>query len=256
MVLIERHLWRYALYRAYLNLISEAAKYYLGWLWWILEPVAMTAVFFVVFTYLRPAGMENFPYFLVIGVTSWLWFANGVSNCTDALPGAKGIISQIRMPKLLFSIIAVASASFKQGFVFTILLVFVGAKFGASVPWLAFPVVAVAQLALILAVAGTVALVCCWMRDLRFIVRSGLTLMMFCSGVFFDINALPEKLEALMRLNPMAVMIEQYRIILLHGAWPDIAWCATVVIGSGVWLFALRWTYDRLDLELTRRVIA
>ena len=255
MVLIEQHLWRYALYRAYLNLIGEAAKYYLGWLWWFLEPIAMTGVFFVVFTYLRPAGVENFTHFLVIGVTTWLWFGNGVGNCADALPSAKAIIAQIRLPKLLFPIIAVTAATLKQGFVFAILLAFLGATLGVGGAWLALPIVAAAQLVLILAAAATVSLACCWVRDLRFIVTSGLTLMMFCSGVFFDINALPPNAEALMRLNPMAVMIEQYRAILLHGAMPDIAWCATVMLCGGLWLVALKWAYRRLDLRLTRKVI-
>ncbi len=256
MVLIEKHLWRYALYRAYLNLVGEASKYYLGWLWWFLEPIAMTGVFFVVFTYLRSSGMEHFTYFLIIGVTTWLWFANSVANSTAALASAKGIISQIRLPKLLFPIIVVTAAGLKQGFVFAILLIFLGATLGANAAWLALPLVAAAQLALILAAAATVALACCWLHDLRFIVNSGLTLMMFCSGLFFDINALPPILEELMRLNPMAVMLEQYRMIFLHGALPDIAWCATVLVGCGIWLYALRWAYQRLDVELTRRVIA
>ena len=80
----QMHLWRYALYRAYLNLVGEASKYYLGWLWWLLEPMAMTGVFYVVFTYIRSSNIENFTHFLIVGITMWLWFANGVGNCTRA----------------------------------------------------------------------------------------------------------------------------------------------------------------------------
>lgn len=255
-VLIERHLWRYAIYRAWLSLIGEASRYYLGWMWWFLEPLAMTSVFFVVFTYLRPANVEHFTHFLIIGVTTWLWFANGVGNSTDALAGAKAIISQMRLPKLLFPIVAVCAATLKQGFVFAILFALMGGVFGVNAAWLALPLLALTQLTLILAFAATVALACCWIRDLRFIVRSGLTLMMFCSGVFFDVNSLPERMEALFRLNPMVSMIEQYRTVLLAGAWPDVRWCLMVMAAGALWLHALRWTYERLDLNLTRKVIA
>ena len=255
MVLIETHLWRYALYRAYLNLISEASRYYLGWLWWFLEPIAMTAVFFFVFTYLRPSNTENFRYFLIIGVTMWLWFANGVANSTDSLMVAKGIVIQIRLPKLLFPFISVVSASFKQIFVFATVLIVCGSIFGLSAAWFYLPIVVITQLVFILAVASSVAFVCCWVRDLRFIVRSGLTLMMFCSGLFFSIDAMPPAYQEIFRLNPMATLIEQYRFVLLSGAVPDVSWCFKITIASVLWLYLLRWAYEHFDLILTRRVM-
>lgn len=255
-ILMEAHLWRYTVYRAGLNLIAEASRYYLGWLWWLLEPLAMTGVFFVVFTYLRPSAMEGFTHFLIVGVTMWVWFANGVGNSADTLAGARGLISQMRLPKLLFPAIAVMSATVKQGFVFAIVLVFLGSVRGVALPWVSLPLLAFTQFTLILAVAATVAFACCWVRDLRFIVRSGLTLTMFCSGLFYSIDSLPANWQALFRLNPMAVMIEQYRAVMLAGAAPDFLWCAKVIIGSGLWLLALKWAYARFDLQLTRRVIA
>ena len=191
MVLIETHLWRYALYRAYLNLISEASRYYLGWLWWFLEPIAMTAVFFFVFTVLRAPNVENFQYFLIVGVTTWLWFNNGVANSTDSLMGAKSLISQMQLPKLLFPFTTVVSASLKHAFVFATVLIFMGTTLGPSMAWLYLPVLVLTQLVLILAVASTVAFVCCWIRDIRLVVRSGLTLMMFCSG-----HLLPDRQNA------------------------------------------------------------
>lgn len=256
LVLMETHLWRYALYRAGLNLVGEASRYYLGWLWWLLEPLAMTGVFFVVFTYLRPANMEGFAFFLIVGVTMWLWFGNGVGNATDTLAGAKSIISQMRLPKLLFPTIAVVSATLKQLFVFLIVLVVVGAVYGPALAWLSLVLLAATQFAVTLAVAATVAFVCCWIRDLRFIVRSGLTLTMFCSGLFFSIDSMPADWQEVFRLNPMAVLIEQYRLVLLSGRMPDTLWCSKVIVGSVLWLAVMKWVYGRFDLILTRRVIA
>lgn len=258
MTLIDKHLWRYAIYRAYLNLEAEASKYYLGWLWWFLEPIALTAVFFLVFSYLRPArsDIENFPAFLVVGVTTWLWFANAVGNSTDVLVGARAIVSQMRLPKLLFPAIAVAAASLKQAFVFAVLLVFLGFAFGPDWTWIFLPLLAGTQLVLILAAAGTVAFVCCCVRDVRFVVRSGLTLMMFCSGLFFAIADMPAQWQAPLRWNPMAVMLEQYRLVLLYDTAPDLVWCAKAVVAGGVWLLALEKCYEGFDRVLTRRILA
>ena len=255
MLLIETHLWRYALYRAYLNLVGEAAKYYLGWLWWLLEPIAMTAVFYVVFTYIRASNVENFAYFLIVGITMWLWFANGVGNCTDSIAVSRSVISQIRLPKLLFPIIAVTSATLKQGFVFAIVMILMGAVFGVHGTWLSLPVLATVQFLMILAVGSTVAFACCWVRDLRFIVRSGLTLMMFCSGIFYSIEGMRPEHQELFRLNPMFVMIEQYRAVLLYASAPDLLWCGRVAAVALLWLLGIRLAFERFDMTLTRRVI-
>ena len=236
-------------------MISEASKYYLGWLWWFLEPIAMTAAFLFVFTYLRSSSTENFKYFLIIGVTTWLWFANGVANSTDCLMVAKSIVTQVRLPKLLFPFICVVSASYKPVFVFATGLIVCGSIFGLSGAWFYLPVLMFTQLALILAVASSVAFFCCWVRDLRFIVRSGLTLMMFCFGLFFSIDAMPPAYQEILRLNPMATLIEQYRHVLLAGLVPDIPWCIKLAVASMLWLYLLRRAYEHFDLLLTRRLM-
>ena len=255
MVLIDTHLWRYAIYRAYLNLIGEASRYYLGWLWWFLEPIAMTGVFFFVFTYLRASNVENFQHFLIIGVTTWLWFANSVGNSTDTLMVAKSLISQSSLPKLLFPFTSVVSASLKHAFVFTTVLIFVGLTLGPSAAWLYLPILVFTQFLLVLACSSAVAFICCWVRDLRFIVRSGLTLMMFCSGIFFSIDRMPPAYQEAFRLNPMALLIEDYRQVLLAGTLPDVSTCARIAAASLLCLYVMKWAYGRFDLSLTRRVI-
>ena len=256
MFLIEPHLWRYALYRAYLNLIGEAARYYLAWLWWFLEPIAMTGVFFFVFTYLRAPNAENFQYFLIIGVTSWLWFANGVSNSTESLRVAKSMISQMPLTKLLFPFTSAIAASLKHVFVFVIVLIAMGAMMGPSFAWFYLPVLLATQFTLMLAFASTIAFACCWMRDLRFVVRSGLTLMMFCSGIFFAVERMPPAYQDVFRLNPMAILIEDYRTVLLDGAVPEVLPCLRIALLSVVWLYLMRRAYARWDLTLTRHVLA
>ena len=256
MFLIELHLWRYAAYRAYLNLVREAARYYLAWLWWFLEPIAMTGVFLLVFTYLREANRENYQYFLIVGVTSWIWFSNGVANSADSVRGAKSMISQRPIPKLLFPFTAVLSASLKHAFVFAIVLAVIAAMLGPSNAWLYLPVLLVTQLLLTLAIGATVAFACCWIRDLSFVVRSGLLLMMFCSGVFFDVERMPPAYQEIFRLNPMALLIEDYRTVLLDGAGPEMLPCLRIASASVIWLYLMGRAYARWDLTLTRHVLA
>ena len=253
-VLIEARYWRYAWYRAYLNLVADASRYYLGWLWWVLEPLAMTAVFYVVFKFLRPRD-EGFVYFLIVGVTMWLWFSNGVGNASGALGGARNLILQLKVPKMMFPLINVIAVTYRQAFVVLVLLFAVAALVGISPAWIALPVLLVVQILLIVAAAVTVAFLCVWLPDLKFVVASMLQLLMFCSGIFFEIESFPEAVQDWFRLNPMAVMLEQYRLVLLEGALPDFLWCAWMAVGCGAWVFVMDMAYRRWDQPLTRRII-
>lgn len=254
-ILIEARFWRYGLYRGYLNLVSDASKYHLGWLWWILEPLAMTGVFFVVFTFIRPRG-EEFVYFLIVGVTAWLWFSNGVGNATQSLNTAKGLILQMKVPKPIFPVISAITVTYKQIFVYGILLTVLGTISGPSVSWFVLPVLLTVEFLLVVACALTVAFLCAWLPDTRFIVVSGLQLMMFCSGIFFDIDSFPPAAQDWFRLNPMAVLLEQYRLVLLDGLLPDFLWCAAVACVSGAWITAMALAYRYYDQQLTRRIIS
>ena len=254
-ILIEVRHWRYALYRGYLNLRAEASKYHFGWVWWFLEPILMTAVFALVFTFIRPRG-GDFVYFLVVGVTVWLWFSNAVGNATQSLVTAKSLIVQTRLPKILFPLIAVVGSSYKQFFVFCVLFAAFALTSGLSLPWLALPIIALTQLVLIVAAATSAAFLCAWFPDIRFFVVSGLQLMMFCSGIFFDISEFPAEAQEWFRLNPMAVVIEQYRAILLHDQWPDVVWCSAISLGSVLWIAVVDRLQRHFDQAITLRVIS
>lgn len=243
------------MYRGYLNLRAEASKYHFGWLWWFLEPILMTAVFAVVFTFIRPRGVD-FVFFLVIGVTVWLWFSNAVGNATQSLVTAKSLIIQTHLPKILFPLIAVITSTYKQFFVFCVLFVLFALTSGISPAWIALPIVALTELCLIVAAATSAAFLCAWFPDFRFFVVSGLQLMMFCSGIFFDIGTFPPGAQEWFRANPMAVMLEQYRAILLYGQWPDLVWCGAVTLGSVLWITIVHRLQRHYDQAITLRVIS
>ncbi|MDE0349059.1 MAG: ABC transporter permease [Gammaproteobacteria bacterium] len=116
--------------------------------------------------------------------------------------------------------------------------------------------VVITQLLLTLAFGATVAFVCCWIRDLTFVIRSGLLLMMFCSGIFFAVERMPPAYQEVFRLNPMALLIEDYRTVLLDGVVPEFLPCLRIGLFSLVWLYLMKRAYSRWDLTLTRHVLA
>jgi lipopolysaccharide transport system permease protein len=48
-----------------------------------------------------------------------------------------------------------------------------------------------------------------------------MTVLLFASPVFYPVSALPEQLRPWLMLNPLTLIIEQTRAVLILGKWPD-----------------------------------
>ena len=70
--------------------------------------------------------------------------------------------------------------------------------------------------------------------DLKLIIDNILMMLFFLSGIFFDISTMPEQTQFYLHMNPMAIMIENYRIVLLGGNWPDWSLLGIVTLLSSV----------------------
>jgi len=84
--------------------------------------------------------------------------------------------------------------------------------------------------------------------DFQLILGTIVHLLLFLSGVLYDIGKLSPDMQRLIRLNPVATIIEQFRIILLKGQWPDLRLLLPAVVISAIciglgWLIIHK--YDR-----------
>ncbi len=108
----SRH-YHLILYKAWADLRSEARKFYLSYLWWILEPLFEMFIYYLVFAVLLNRGTPNFVQFLLIGLVAWEWFGTTVMHCGGSILGAKGLIQQASIPKFVFPTAAAVNDTFK-----------------------------------------------------------------------------------------------------------------------------------------------
>lgn len=210
------------LYGVYSDLRTEIAKRFLGFLWWIIEPVMYMAVFYLVFGLaLRQGGADYVP-FLLCGMISWKWFDGSVRQASMSIPMNAGLIQQIHVPKSLFALIQILTNTFKFVIVLVLFLVFLLVTDKTASPeWLGLVPVILVQLLLIIAVGLLLAAVIPFVQDLKLVVDNLLMLMMFMSGVFFSADQVPETMRAVFEYNPMVLVIAAYRDVLLHNQWPQ-----------------------------------
>lgn len=237
------------LFRTGANLRAEASHYYLTYLWWLIEPILIMFVFYVVFGIFLQRGTENFVVFLLCGLTFWNWFSRSVINASQSIMGGQSLMLQVNIPKVFFPLEVLLSDAFKQLFVTILLLLFLLVyPTPVSATWIALPILMFAQFLLSAGAVILSAALVPFVPDLRFIIGTGLQLLFFASGIFYNIDSvvLPQH-QYLIRLNPMVGLIEGYRSILMHAEWPDWTYLGWVFfVGMTLLAFSL-WLIFKLD---------
>jgi len=77
---------------------------------------------------------------------------------------------------------------------------------------------------------------------------------MFATPVVYPADLLGGRLGMIVRLNPMTPVIEAYRSVLLHAAWPDL-WPLLATMGFSVVLLACAWViFHRAEFEFAENL--
>jgi lipopolysaccharide transport system permease protein len=213
-----------------MNLRSEVRKSYLSYAWWVLEPALMVSVFYLIFGVLLRRGGQDFLAFLLCGYIPFQWFSRSVQNSMVSITNGSGLINQIQIPKAFFPMVTILHDFFKALVIF-VLLLFVLLIYGVkpSVYWLYIIPIIFVQLIFVTACGVFASMVLPFAQDLRFLIGTGITMLMFGSGIFYDYKRtiLPEH-QSYFLFNPMANLLSNYREVLLYSGAPD--WLALGVI--------------------------
>ena len=236
---------------------ANAAKNRLGYVWWLLEPLMMMAVFYFVFGMLLQRGGSGFIYDLLVGITLWIWFSNTVTHTMESLGRSSQLLQQVYVPKFLLPLITVTSEFLKSIVLVTLLLLVLVFSKGVTLSWGWLPLLLFIQLVLAAAFGVFVAVFLPFIHDVKFLVLMGLRVAMFTSGVFYNINEeIPEQFRDYLLLNPLASLIVAFRKVLVDGSPPDLMWLIYVSVFAFILLvigLCLLVKYDKVYPRLLVR---
>ncbi|MCB0083620.1 MAG: ABC transporter permease [Caldilineaceae bacterium] len=229
----------------------------LGFLWSLLNPLALMLVFTTVFTIMRPGhNIQNYPIYVLCGLLPWNYFAAGLLGSTNSIVAGAGLIKKVYFPREALPIAAVLSqlVNFLLAFVvlFVALVVF-------QSPWSAWlwllPLVILMQTCFILGLSFILATINVFYRDVMMIIDVVILAWFFLTPVFYPISAVPATVNLLgftlplhrlmYVLNPMASLINAYRDILYWGYRTDLDFLVRTLITSLVILIFGYWFFQR-----------
>jgi lipopolysaccharide transport system permease protein len=218
-------------YQARMALKAEASRLYLSYLWWILEPLLFVLVFYLVFEVLLNIGREHFLLFLISGKIPFLWFSKSVTSASNSIVQNKGLIGQLNMPKALFPYISIQESLYKQWVVFLVMFgVVIGYGHLPEWNWMWLLPLMLVQYALIVVCSLLGAFLVSFIGDFRILINMGMLFLMFASGIFWDVNAIPDPAlrELLFLYNPIAFLIDGYRQVLMEHRLYDLTHLAVL----------------------------
>lgn len=220
------------------ELKAERQRTYLGYIWWILEPLMFLAIFYVVFVHLRQNSTENFVHFLLIGLIIWQWFKSSISQSSSVIIYQINLLRQVRIPAWIFPIIKVSANTVKFLIVFTLLIIFLWSTgFTPNLNYLYMLEIIFILFLLINGVVLCLAAVVPFVPDINVIVENILLGLFFVTGIFFPVDLVPEPIRSYLSLNPMMRIIENSRQVLLHSQPPNQSDMLYVLVMALVFIF-------------------
>ncbi|OGQ84398.1 MAG: hypothetical protein A2289_15980 [Deltaproteobacteria bacterium RIFOXYA12_FULL_58_15] len=226
----------------------------LGYLWWFLDPLLMTAVYYaiVVVLFTRGKGNQPFVLFLVIGLFSFKAFSDSLGQAVGAMQARAAIIKAISFPKAVLPLGGVLANTTYFGFgllvVICIALLY-APQYGTwpSPAYLMLPVVIAVQIAFTVGAALIVSVLGVWYTDVRNIIRHLLRLWFYLSPGLYSVSMIPERFRDLYMLNPFAGLFESYRAIIMRGELPSaqhLGTASAIAVASLLAGFTIFWRVE------------
>lgn len=195
----------------------------LGGAWAILQPLLLTLMFTIIFSYFVKLPSDGVPYpiFIYTAMLPWTFLSTSVGFGIPSLVTNLNLITKVFFPREVLPVASIAAAFFDfliASSIFILLLLYYRMPITLEYLWL--PLIMLVQIVLTLGVVFIGSALNVFYRDLRFVVPLLLQLWMYASPVVYPISAVPEEILPLYMLNPMAGIIDSYRRVLLHGQPP------------------------------------
>jgi lipopolysaccharide transport system permease protein len=233
-----RELWEYRELLYFLIWRDLKVRYkqtLLGVGWVVLQPLATTLVFTLIFGELARLPSGDLPYavFALAGLLPWSFFASAVTRGASSLVGNAHLLSKVYFPRLLVPL-ASALGGLVDAAVNCLLLVLLGLALGVppAGPMAAAPLALLVVLCAGMGAGLILAALNVRYRDVNYIVPVIIQFWFYASPVVYAASVIPERFRFWYGLNPMTGAIEAFRWAVYGGEPVTTGWVAASAAGA------------------------
>lgn len=201
----------------------------IGLFWSVIHPLIMLVLYTVVFSSILKVrvgiseGTEQFAIFLFCGLLPWNAFAEGLHRSTGVILENANLIKRAVFPSEILPVYPVIAGIVNELIGFGILLAaLLLTGHSISPVMLLLPAILLLQVVLTTGLAWIVAGTTVFIRDLGQILGVMLTLWVFLTPIFYPPSVVPQGMRVLLTVNPMYILVEAYRSLILKGQLPSL----------------------------------
>lgn len=194
----------------------------LGYLWSMLNPLLMMAILAVVFSNIMRQNIQDYAIFLFVGTIPWTFFNQTCMTSLGSIRGNANIISQLPVPKYIFSLSSLFS-NLTTLFLSLFPLLLVTLILGRSLHWqmLLLPIVLVPLFFATMGISLVLAVANVFFEDTQHLTDVVFRALYFLTPILYKREQLPDWLQEYIVYNPMFYIVEFTRGLWYYGTVPN-----------------------------------
>ena len=217
---------------------TQESRSMLGNGWLVLRPMLDAAFYWLIFGVLIGAdrGVENFPAFIVIGILMYRSTATAITSGTGSMRAGKFMIRAFSFPRAVIPISNVLQSALTAVITtasMCLAIILIPPHAFPQATWPLIIPIFLLHMMMNLGITFITARVGFHLPDMANIMSVASRILMYTSGVIFPIEQFIDDpaLRQIIMLNPLFLVIDMSRTVLIEGAVPS----------SGSWLTLLLW---------------
>lgn len=200
-----------------------------GVFWSLFNPILMLAIYTFVFGVIFKARFGsteesdvNFSLALFIGLIIFGLLSECLVKSPTLIISHVNYVKKVVFPLELLTLVTFGASFFHAAISFLVWLIFYLIVVGTpNYTMLLFPFFMLPIYAFSLGSLWLFSALGVYLRDIGQLIALAITALLFLSAIFYPISSLPENFQLAMGYNPLAVLIDQSRALLMCGKIPD-----------------------------------
>lgn len=221
------------------NFNSAYKQTILGPLWFLITPLLSSSMYTVIFGQIAKISTDGVPQFLfyLAGNTAWGYFSSCLTTTSHTFTSNAGLFGKVYFPRLVSPLTTVIYALLSFFIQVVLMLVFMGifAIRGEAVApnmhLLLMPLMVVQMALMGMGFGIIISSVTTKYRDLSILVGFGVSLWMYATPVVYPVSQIPQEMQHIFMLNPMAPIVNNFRYAFLGcGSFDYYYWGISAVV--------------------------
>jgi len=249
--------------KQYFNLIRQFSvtwlkardrRMFLGVIWSFLNPFLIALTLFFIFRNDANHG-GSFLIYILIGTIIWNFITISVQSATTIFLWRRDIVKNLSFPKEILTFGQVGMYVIEHIFEILILLGFILVmKIGFSFHIVLIPLIVFVEILLALSLATFLSFISAYAQDIEYIWAAFARVGLFIVPIFYTIESLSDRLQILVKYNPISQIMIFYRDILLYHHWPNMLNVVLVLAFAILFLFLNIAIFKKYEKNVVERV--